>query len=123
MPTAQLSSTSRSQRRRQPTRYAILLASRESSVLCPPPPASLGTWPWASSVQSQGWVTGGLWPAASEHALCWGVMELFQSMTPFVLSISFSSFKYLSDFPVLCCNAKQVSVEEHAFTEIVLSHL
>ena len=50
-----------------------------------------------------------------------GVMELFPSMTPvlFVLSISFSSFKYLSDFPVLCCNAKQVCVEEHTFAEIV----
>ena len=50
-----------------------------------------------------------------------GVMELFPSMTPvlFVLSISFSSFKYLSDFPVLCCNAKQVCVEEHTFTEIM----
>lgn len=86
----------------------------EQSVLRPPPPASLGTWSWASSVQNQGWVTGSLWPAASEHALCWGVMELFQSMTPvlFVLSISFSSSKYLSDFPVLCYNAQQVFVEE-----------
>lgn len=50
-----------------------------------------------------------------------GVMELFPSMTPvlFVLAISFSSFKYLSDFPVLCGNAKQVCVEEHTFAEIV----
>ena len=116
VPTARPSSTSRSLKRRQPTRYPFLLLPGEADYPVPSPRPPYGqAWGQLCGEQRVGQrkerchqisLPASVYWARTMLSECW---DLFQSVTPVLfifLPISSSPFKYLSGFPVLGCNAE-----------------